>query len=135
MDISKVKAYQEGIVTKEVICSWNCEVPMSERAGVFSYIKLVLEDGSEQFLYEDEEWFHKFEEDFHNKRFTSYHDFFTTKKLLTENRGIIKLDYYERRPKECYEICSLKEAKEALKDVEKLPDAVSGWGKYPSKVE
>lgn len=132
MELSKVKAYQEGIVTKEVICNWNCEVPQSERQGVFQYIKLHMEDGSQRFLYEDQEWFDKFEADFHSKRFTSYHDFFTSSKRLSEDRGFMKLDYFERRPREAYECTSLEEARLTLQGVEKLEDMISGWGKYPN---
>ena len=47
-----------------------------------------------------------------------------------EERGTLKLKYFVRRPKTDYEIAPLAAKEEELKDVPKLADRVTVYGKY-----
>ena len=97
---------------------------------IFSYLELISADGTRKYVYENQEGYEMFEENFMSKRFTSFHEFFTTEEAAFEERGSLKLKYYVRRPETDYEIASLAAKEEELKNVPKLPERVTVYGKY-----
>lgn len=129
-----IKAYREGHVYMRKLMQCGCCHMNEVETDIFPYIELIMEDGSRSYVYEDKEGYDFFEENFMSKRFTSFHEFFTTEELAFEERGTLKLKYYVRRPETDYEVTSLEEKRASLANVEKLPDRVTKYGKYDKKV-
>lgn len=132
--MGKPVAYREGIVTKETLCDLNCCHIKEEEDVVFRYIELIGQDGGRQFVYEDEEGYQSFKENFEKNRMSSFHEFFTTEKKAYEERGEISLPYYESREDAAYAKMSLEEKRKELEDVKKLADRLTSWGKYDRRV-
>lgn len=130
----EIKAFREGkVVTKKMETCGCCHMIEVENE-LLGYLELVMEDGSRRFVYENQEGYALFEENFMSKRFTSFHEFFTTEELAVEERGSLKLKYYVRRPESDYEIGSLEEKRATLEGVDRLPDRYTVFGRYDKKV-
>lgn len=136
----KEKYYRLGHVLKKVESNLGCCHHTYVDCCMFDYIEVVYEDGLHKFFYEDEKEFEHFESNFVSKRFTSYHEFFTTDELAVEDRGFVKLKYYTRLSADSYEKVDLK-AKESELDalasdgmVEKVNDRLTVYGDYDRTV-
>lgn len=125
-----ITGYREGVVTKEALSDWNCHVTASNEKEVFRYIEIFCESGAHYYVYEDEQGYALFEKNFMSNRFTSYHEFWTTKELAVEERGALALKYYVRHPEEVYRFTPLATAREMLKEYEQLPPRITVLGKY-----
>ena len=114
----KEKSYRLGQVIRQeaASCGWLRLVPVD--SIIFEYIEVEYEDGSCKFYYENEREFEHFESNFKSKRFTSYHEFFTTEEPAVEKRGSLELKYYVRRSSCDYEIVTLSDKKQELADLE-----------------
>lgn len=130
----EIKAYREGHVYLKKLEQCGCCHMNEIETDIFSYLELVKEDGSRSFVYDNLEGYALFEENFMSKRFTSFHEFFTTEELAVEERGALKLKYYVRRPDSDYEIMSLDEKRATLEGLTKLPDRCTNYGKYDKKI-
>ena len=136
----KEKAYRIGQVIKQgaTSCGWLRLVPVD--MVMFEYIEVEYEDGSRKYFYENEKEFEHFESNFVSKRFTSYHEFFTTDKLDVEKRGSLQLKYYVRRDSSDYEIVKLSEKKSELAKLEEnglishIKNRVTMYGHYDVNV-
>lgn len=137
----KAKAYRIGQVIKQeaASCGWLRLVPVD--SVMFEYIEVVYEDGESRFFYENESAFVHFESNFNSKRFTSYHEFFTTKELAVEKRGSLELKYYVRRESSAYEQVSLLAKKQELSELEEqgllshAQNRITVYGKYDVNVD
>ena len=69
---------------------------------LFSYIEVIYKDGNRHYFYENQTGFDRFEKDFYDKRFTSFHEFWTTEEAAEENRDLFSFRYYVRRPEDAY---------------------------------
>ena len=136
----KEKAYRLGQVLKQeaASCGWLRLIPVD--FVMFEYIEVEYDDGSHKFYYEDEREYEHFESNFHSKRFTSYHEFFTTEELAVEKRGSLELKYYVRRGGDDYEIMSLADKKLELAELEgkglisHVPNRITIYGQYDVNV-
>lgn len=136
----KEKVYRLGQVIKQeaASCGWLHLIPVD--SIMFEYIEVEFEDGTRKFYYENEREFEHFESNFSSKRFTSYHEFFTTEELGIEKRGSLELKYYVRRSSDSYEIVSLTDKKQELSDLEEkglighVQNRVSVYGQYDINV-
>ena len=63
-------------------------------ALIFSYIEVIYKDGNRHYFYENQTGFDRFEKDFYDKRFTSFHEFWTTEELAEEKRDLFSFRYY-----------------------------------------
>lgn len=132
----KEKTFRIGYVVKQDMTVYACCRLIPKDSVLFKYIEVEYEDGLRKFFYEDEEGFAHFERNFVSKRFTSYHEFFTTNELAIEERGSLKLKYYVRLSESSYEKVSLSDKEKELEalletgKVEKLADRVTEYGKY-----
>lgn len=132
----KEKAYRIGQVVKQeaASCGWLRLIPVD--FVMFEYIEVEYEDGTHRFFYENESEFAHFESNFVSKRFTSYHEFFTTQESAVEKRGSLELKYYVRRSPEDYEIVSLADKKRELSELEekrlvsRAQNRVTIYGQY-----
>ena len=115
----KEKTYRIGQVIKQeaASCGWLRLVPVD--FVMFEYIEVEYEDGNRRFFYENESEFAHFESNFKSKRFTSYHEFFTTEEPAIEKRGSLELKYFVRRSLDDYEKVSLEDKKRELAELEK----------------
>lgn len=130
----EIKAYREGIVYLRQLEQCGCCHMNEVLEEIFRYIEVMYEDGTRSYIYEDKKGYQMFEDDFMAKRFTSFHEFFTTEELAVELRGTLKLKYYVRRPQEAYCVAGLEEKLNELDAVEKLKDRITIYGKYDKKV-
>ena len=130
----EIKAYREGHVYLHKVANLGCCHLSEVEKEIFSYLELIGADGTRKYVYENEEGYKMFEENFMSKRFTSFHEFFTSEEAAFEERGTLKLKYFVRRPDSDYKITSLDAKMEELKDVTKLPDRVTVYGKYDKTV-
>lgn len=132
----KEKYYRLGHVLKQVESNLGCCHHTYVDFCFFDYIEVVYEDGLHKFFYEDEKEFEHFERNFVSKRFTSYHEFFTTDEPAVEDRGFMKLDYFVRLGKDSYEKVDLKAKENELEalladgKVEKVNDRITKYGEY-----
>lgn len=135
----KEKAYRLGHVVKEEMTVYACCRLIPKENTIFEYVEVEYEDGSHRFFYEDEKGYEHFESNFVSKRFTSYHEFFTTGELAVEMRGSLGLKYFVRHGTECYEktdlsaLIALLDEKAANGAVERIPDRITVYGKYDKK--
>ncbi|MGN0342372.1 MAG: hypothetical protein ACI4DO_06220 [Roseburia sp.] len=126
-------SYREGIVTQHEVKLHCCSCILDE-CNLFSYIELLYQDGSRHFVYEDEEGFKKFEKNFMDNRFTSFHEFFTTEELAVEQRGDLSFKYYVRRDPSDYTIANLADILKELADYPKTDARITTLGSYDRKV-
>lgn len=130
----EIKAYREGHVYLHKVANLGCCHLSEVEKEIFSYLELISADGTRKYVYENQEGYEMFEENFMSKRFTSFHEFFTTEEAAFEERGSLKLKYFVRRLEKDYEIASLAAKEEELKNVPKLADRVTVYGKYDKTV-
>lgn len=132
----KEKYYRIGHVLKQVESNLGCCHHTYVNCSMFDYIEVVYEDGLHKFLYEDADEFEHFERNFVSKRFTSYHEFFTTEKMEIEDRGFMKLKYFVRLGEDSYEKVDFKAKESELaamaekKLIEKVNDRITMYGEY-----
>lgn len=132
----EVKAYRVGQVTRDEMTIYACCNLVPKEKVILEYIEVEFSDGSHKFYYEDAEGFEHFEKNFVSKRFTSYHEFFTTDELAIENRGSLKLKYYVRRDESSYERVNLTEKARELDELakqglaQKLNNRITVYGQY-----
>lgn len=132
----KEESYRIGYVTKQEMTIYACCRLVPKDDIIFEYIEVEYEDSSHKFFYEDEEGFEHFERNFVSKRFTSYHEFFTTSELATEKRGSLEFKYYVRRSNECYEKTNIEKKISELEQlansgsVKRLEDRITEYGHY-----
>ena len=132
MDIIR---YREGRVVLQKVANLGCCHLSEVEKDIFQYIEMMDSDGTRHFAYEDEEGYEDFQNNFHSKRFTSFHEFFTTEELKEEDRGGLKFKYYVRRDASCYEKRPLESLREELKNVERVKDRITMYGHYDRKVD
>lgn len=132
----KEKYYRLGHVLKKVESNLGCCHHTYVDCCIFDYIEVVYEDDVHRFFYENEKEFEHFERNFVSRRFTSYHEFFTTEDTAVEERGFMKLKYFVRLGADSYEKTDLK-AKEMELDalsksgkVERISDRITMYGEY-----
>lgn len=136
----KEKYYRLGHVLKKEESNLGCCHHTYIDCCMFDYIEVVYEDGVHKFFYEDEKEFGHFERNFVSKRFTSYHEFFTTEEPAVEDRGFMKLNYFVRLGADSYEKVDLKAMEEKLDamavegSVEKVNDRITMYGEYDRTV-
>lgn len=136
----KEKAFRFGYVIKQEMTVYACCRLIPKDNSIFDYIEVEYEDGSHHFFFENEEGHDHFERNFVSKRFTSYHEFFTTEELAIEKRGSLELKYYVRRDDDCYEKVNLKDKAAKLAEmaskglVTQLPDRITEYGVYDTSV-
>jgi len=130
----EIQYMREGLVSKEAITGVHCCSISSSETEILSYLELVYKDGSRKFVYENQEGFQEFENNWYQNRFTSFHEFLTTEELAVEERGVLSLKYYKRRGPESYIQMNLQEAREELQGIKELPARITELGKYDGKV-
>lgn len=126
--------WREGNVVKGTIETSGCCGCMSREEVAFSYIEICCESGMNYYVYDDEKAYDEFEKSFLSKRFTSYHEFFTTKELAVEERGSLRLKYYVRHNDDVYRFTALDVAREKLKDYPKEETKITVLGQYENEV-
>ena len=72
----------------DIVFNLGCCCPSQGTEEVFSYIEVVYQNGNRHYFYENEAGFKRFETDFYEKRFTSFHEFWTTEDLAEEKRDL-----------------------------------------------
>lgn len=97
-----VSAWREGHVMNDIVFNLGCCCPGQGTEEVFSYIEVIYKDGNRHYFYENQTGFDRFEKDFYDKRFTSFHEFWTTEELAEEKRDLFSFRYYVRRPESSY---------------------------------
>lgn len=107
-----ISAWREGHVMNDIVFNLGCCCPGQGTEEVFSYIEVINSDGNRHYLYENQAGFDRFEKDFYDKRFTSFHEFWTTEDVAEEKRDLFSFRYYVRRPKSSYTKVSLAEIDE-----------------------
>lgn len=136
-DISQTKQYRIGHVLKSRFANTHCCHMCISDDEEFSYVEMIDGDGNRHFAYESEEKYLNFEKNFHNKRYTSFCEFFTTETLETETETGFGFKYYVRRDKSAYQVMPLNKLIEDLESLEgctKLCDRVIHWGQYDKTV-
>lgn len=129
-----VVSYREGIVTNHEV-KLNCCSCVLDECVLFSYLEIRYEDGSRHFVYQDEEGYRKFEKNFMDNRFTSFHEFFTTEELAVEQRGDLSFKYYVRRDPSDYTVADLAETMKKLEKYPKANTRTATLGSYDRKVD
>lgn len=130
-----IQFWREGYVVTEIITDWNCHAHDSQEKIVFQYIEIQCASGTCYYVYEDEEGYRMFEEDFMKNRFTSYHEFFTTVRPATERRGSLEWKYYVRHEEDVYRQTSLAKARDLLEKYKKEPVHITVLGQYKRQPE
>ena len=122
--------YRNGEVIRTSLRAAGCCRLVEKPTVCFEYIRVVFADGEEKLIYEDTEGKKFVEDNFVANRFTSYHEFFTTKEEAIEDRDVVQLTYYIRRPEEDYVIMKLDEAREILKEAKQEETTTTTIGEY-----
>lgn len=130
-----VLAYREGRVMNDIVCNLGCCCPSQDVEQVFSYIEIICKDGTRLYAYEDDAGYRRFEEDFHKRRFTSFHEFWTTQEAAEEQRDLFTLKYYVRRPESSYIKAPLDEIRARLDGCRKLQDRITAFHQYDRKAD
>ncbi|MBP9997168.1 MAG: hypothetical protein KBT19_07895 [Lachnospiraceae bacterium] len=136
----KEVSYRLGHIVRQEVAGlgWLHLIPVDY--SIFEYIEVVYEDGTHKFFYENDEGFEHFESNFKSKRFTSYHEFFTTDEPAVEKRGSLQLKYYVRRDTDCYEKVTLASKTAELDElvkagkIKRVADRVTVYGNYDVEV-
>ena len=102
LSTENISAWREGHVMNDIVFNLGCCCPGQGTEEVFSYIEVIYKDGNRHYFYENQTGFDRFEKDFYDKRFTSFHEFWTTEELAEEKRDLFSFRYYVRRPEDAY---------------------------------
>ena len=97
-----ISAWREGHVMNDIVFNLGCCCPGQGTEEVFSYIEVIYKDGNRHYFYENQTGFDRFEKDFYDKRFTSFHEFWTTEEAAEEKRDLFSFRYYVRRSEDAY---------------------------------
>ena len=132
-----VSAWREGHVMNDIVFNLGCCCPGQGTEEVFSYIEVIYKDGNRHYFYENQTGFDRFEKDFYDKRFTSFHEFWTTTELAEEKRDLFSFRYYVRRPEDTYThltTSEMDELKTKLPASCKKPDRITQFHHYDRTV-
>lgn len=97
-----ISAWREGHVMNDIVFNLGCCCPGQGTEEVFSYIEVIYKDGNRHYFYENQTGFDRFEKDFYDKRFTSFHEFWTTEEAAEEKRDLFSFRHYVRRSEDAY---------------------------------
>lgn len=132
-----ISAWREGHVMNDIVFNLGCCCPGQGTEEVFSYIEVIYKDGNRHYFYENQTGFDRFEKDFYDKRFTSFHEFWTTKEAAEEKRDLFSFRYYVRRPEDAYThltTSEMDELKTKLPASCKKPDRITQFHHYDRTV-
>ena len=132
-----ISAWREGHVMNDIVFNLGCCCPGQGTEEVFSYIEVIHKDGNRHYFYENQTGFDRFEKDFYDKRFTSFHEFWTTEEAAEEKRDLFSFRYYVRRPEDAYThltTSEMDELKTKLPASCKKPDHITQFHHYDRTV-
>lgn len=132
-----ISAWREGHVMNDIVFNLGCCCPGQGTEEVFSYIEVIYKNGKRHYFYENQTGFDRFEKDFYDKRFTSFHEFWTTEEAAEEKRDLFSFRYYVRRPEDAYThltTSEMDELKTKLPDSCKKPDRITQFHHYDRTV-
>lgn len=132
-----VSAWREGHVMNDIVFNLGCCCPGQGTEEVFSYIEVIYKDGNRHYFYENRTGFDRFEKDFYDKRFTSFHEFWTTEEAAEEKRDLFSFRYYVRRQEDAYThltTSEMDELKIKLPASCKKPDRITQFHHYDRSV-
>lgn len=132
-----ISAWREGHVMNDIVFNLGCCCPGQGTEEVFSYIEVIYKDGNRHYFYENQTGFDRFEKDFYDKRFTSFHEFWTTKEAAEEKRDLFSFRYYVRRSEDAYThltTSEMDELKIKLPASCKKPDRITQFHHYDRSV-
>lgn len=132
-----VSAWREGHVMNDIVFNLGCCCPGQGTEEVFSYIEVIYKDGNRHYFYENQTGFDRFEKDFYDKRFTSFHEFWTTEEAAEEKRDLFSFRYYVRRSEDAYThltTSEMDELKIKLPASCKKPDRITQFHHYDRSV-
>ena len=132
-----ISAWREGHVMNDIVFNLGCCCPGQGTEEVFSYIEVIHKDGNRHYFYENQTGFDRFEKDFYDKRFTSFHEFWTTEEAAEEKRDLFSFRYYVRRPEDAYTHLTTSEMDELKTNLPascKKPDRITQFHHYDRTV-
>lgn len=132
-----ISAWREGHVMNDIVFNLGCCCPGQGTEEVFSYIEVIYKDGNRHYFYENQTGFDRFEKDFYDKRFTSFHEFWTTEEAAKEKRDLFSFRYYVRRSEDAYThltTSEMDELKIKLPASCKKPDRITQFHHYDRSV-
>ena len=132
-----ISAWREGHVMNDIVFNLGCCCPGQGTEEVFSYIEVIYKDGNRHYFYENQTGFDRFEKDFYDKRFTSFHEFWTTEEAAEEKRDLFSFRYYVRRSEDAYThltTTEMDELKIKLPASCKKPDRITQFHHYDRSV-
>lgn len=132
-----ISAWREGHVMNDIVFNLGCCCPGQGTEEVFSYIEVIYKDGNRHYFYENQTGFDRFEKDFYDKRFTSFHEFWTTEEAAEEKRDLFSFRYYVRCPEDAYThltTSEMDELKTKLPASCKKPDRITQFHHYDRTV-
>ena len=137
LSTENISAWREGHVMNDIVFNLGCCCPGQGTEEVFSYIEVIYKDGNRHYFYENQTGFDRFEKDFYDKRFTSFHEFWTTEELAEEKRDLFSFRYYVRRPEDAQThltTSEMDELKTKLPASCKKPDRITQFHHYDRTV-
>lgn len=137
LSTENISAWREGHVMNDIVFNLGCCCPGQGTEEVFSYIEVIHKDGNRHYFYENQTGFDRFEKDFYDKRFTSFHEFWTTEEAAEEKRDLFSFRYYVRRPEDVYThltTSEMDELKTKLPVSCKKPDRITQFHHYDRTV-
>lgn len=137
LSTENISAWREGHVMNDIVFNLGCCCPGQGTEEVFSYIEVIYKDGNRHYFYENQTGFDRFEKDFYDKRFTSFHEFWTTKEAAEEKRDLFSFRYYVRRSEDAYThltTSEMDELKIKLPASCKKPDRITQFHHYDRTV-
>ena len=137
LSLENVSAWREGHVMNDIVFNLGCCCPGQGTEEVFSYIEVIYKDGKRHYFYENQAGFDRFEKDFYDKRFTSFHEFWTTEEAAEEKRDLFSFRYYVRRSEDAYThltTSEMDELKIKLPASCKKPDRITQFHHYDRSV-
>lgn len=132
-----VSAWREGHVMNDIVFNLGCCCPGQGTEEVFSYIEVIYKDGNRHYFYENQTGFDRFKKDFYDKRFTSFHEFWTTEEAAEEKRDLFSFRYYVHRSEDAYThltTSEMDELKIKLPASCKKPDRITQFHHYDRSV-
>ena len=132
-----ISAWREGHVMNDIVFNLGCCCPGQGTEEVFSYIEVIYKDGNRHYFYENQTGFDRFEKDFYDKRFTSFHELWTTEEAAEEKRDLFSFRYYVRRSEDAYThltTSEMDELKTKLPASCKKPDRITPFHHYDRTV-
>ena len=96
-----VSAWREGHVMNDIVFNLGCCCPGQGTEEVFSYIEVIYKDGNRHYFYENQTGFDRFEKDFYDKRFTSFHEFWTTEEGSYTKLSLAEMDELKAKLTAC----------------------------------